>query len=120
MISDIIKQDLNMMKVSTKWVPHNLTEFNKASRVEQCENMKNIYELRSIKRKLITIDENWFYVKSLGCPTSRQVWVTSGGDVPTTSRRTMSDKKFIALVAFNFMGLFHCKVLQLHETVDSE
>lgn len=115
----ILRDDLNFKCVSTKWVPHELSEMNKTNRVTCCENLIEKYELRAASKRIIITDEKWFYARPLGNLKTRRRWIGPHGDTPITPKRTMSDKKFLVLMAVSFDGLSHFKILDLNVTVNS-
>ena len=107
--------------LSDKWVPHTLTDGHKAERVQCCENLLQTFTRnRNIKRYLIVTDEKWFYGKPLGNIVTRKSWVPPDGDRCEVAKRMTVEMKFLALVAVSFGSLHHFKVLNRHETVNSE
>ena len=58
MVQRILTEDLH-----TKWVPHTLSEGNKALRVERCQELIDSFTSRICKSNLVTIDEKFFYCK---------------------------------------------------------
>jgi len=120
MVLRILREELGYKCVSTKWVPHDLTQANKDNRVECCHNLIMKYESRNATKNIIVTDEKWFYSKPLGNAKTRKRWVGPNGDAPATPRRAISDKKHLVIIAVNFGGLSHFKVLENNEAVNSE
>lgn len=122
MIYDIITQDLDLISVRDKWVPHTLTEVNKEARVNCCTELIDTLSRRNIHRNLVVVDEKWFYARPIGCAQSRRSWTGAdeAGDRDHTPKRSTMEKKFMAIVAVNFEGLFFFRILERNQTVDSE
>lgn len=116
----ILIEDLECISMNCRFVPHRLSEVNKANRVTCCGEILNICNTRGIRRRLVHTDEKWFYLTPMGNKATRKSWVQPGGDTISVARRTSMDKKFLALVAINFHGLSYSKVLERNETVDSQ
>ena len=57
----ILRQDLNLRKISAKWVPHHLTEVQKWTRYEMCCINLEIFhrEGNGMLNRIISIDETW-------------------------------------------------------------
>ena len=120
MVHRILTEDLQFKSLSDKWVPHILTEVHKANRIERSETLMEAYNQRNSTKHIVVTDEKWFYSRPLGNHKSRRSWVSADGDRKHRGRRTISDRKFLAMVAVNFSGLTHFKVLEQGQTVNSE
>lgn len=114
----ILTGDLGLKSVRCKWVPHELSQVNKDNRVQCCTDMIVTLERRNMKRKLIITDEKWFYSRPIGNSKTNRAWVGRAGDVPQIARRTISDRKLLAMVAVTFEG--HSFVKVVNGTVDSD
>lgn len=119
MIYRILTEELEVLPVCDRYVPHNLTDVHKENRVLCCREILRAFRTRNIRHRLIHVDEKWIYLRPLGSPSSRIAWVGPYGDLPTIGKRLTTEKKFLILVALNFDGLSYCKVLENGETIDS-
>ena len=119
MICRILKEDLKLKSVNDRNVPYQLTPATKERRVACCREAMKAFSTRSIMKRLVHIDEKWFYARPIGNPSTRTSWVAPDGDVPTTHRRSTMESKFMAIVATNFEGLTFYKVLPRKRTMDS-
>lgn len=63
MVQRILEEDLNVLWIHTQWVPHRLTEGNKAVRVERCVDLVQTLPTRQCKANLVTIDEKFFLLQ---------------------------------------------------------
>jgi hypothetical protein len=121
MVHGILTDDIELIWFHTKWVPHTLTERNKAIRVERCEDLLDSYASRLTMSNLVTIDEKFFYCRKLQPRHVIGNWVTAGGDekVRQTARRSNMEKKFLAIVAVSQRGEHYHEVLPRNESIDS-
>lgn len=121
MVYKILTEDLQFKCLSDKWIPHLLSDNHKAQRVRCCTDMLQLFnDTRNIRRYLVVTDEKYFFSSPLGNSVTRKSWVPPDGDRIEIPKRMSVDKKFLALVAVNFAGLSHFKILPRYETVDSE
>ena len=60
-VKRIITEDLNMFRLNAKWIPHELTDANKKSRVEGAANMLSAIKNLSSRQRanVVTGDETW-------------------------------------------------------------
>ena len=93
----ILKEDLNMISVSSKWVPHCLKQENLNQRIECAQTLIDELSKRNSNRYVVVTDEKWFYWKPLGNQMTRKCWVSASGDENfprcSTLKRTQSAKK---------------------------
>ena len=122
MVQRILTCDLGKKWVSTKWIPHDLTEANKAIRVERCSDLIEAMRSRQCRSNLITIDEKWFYCRNMLPKTQIGQWVTPGGDQPNlqTARRTTMEKKIMAIIAVSQIGHHYYEILTPNTSVNAE
>jgi len=123
MVYETIIEDLDMISVHAKWIPHKLTDINKENRVICCQELTDKLNKRNIHRYLLVIDEKWFYKTPIGNAQTRRSWesVDAAGDGRLTiPKRSAMDQKFMAIVAVNFEGLGDSTVLNRGQTIDSE
>ena len=98
----ILHKELQLKSPCCKWVPHNLTDENKARRVTCSQEMLNVLSRRNAKQKVIVTDEKWVYFTDTPPKENTRAWVTGAGDRPTLPRRTMSSRKILIMAATNF------------------
>lgn len=118
----IVKEDLGLKNVSSRWMPHDLSEDQMIVRVQCCESLKELYASRNATRYIVVTDEKWFYEKPLGNTVTRRCWVSAEGDVTPIkiARRTQSAKKFHVLMAITFGGMFHFKIMEQGVSITSK
>lgn len=122
MTQRILNEDLQKRWVATKWIPHNLTESNRAIRVERCRDLIEAFKSRQCLSNLISIDEKWFYCRNLQPKTQIGQWVSPGGDHQPlqTPRRTTMEKKFMAIIAVSQKGLHYFEIVPSNSSVNAE
>ena len=54
------------------------------------------------KEKVVVIDEKWVYLRNMPTKECQRSWVDSAGDRPILTRRIISDKKVLVIVATNY------------------
>ena len=114
----ILRDSLNMSHVCSVWIPYDIGEFQKERRVEIAKEWLSAFETLE-KRRIITIDEKWFFFRSTGTRRSNKVWLAKEESRPQVPRRTQSDKKALVIMAISFGGNFYFEVLPQGETVNS-
>lgn len=122
MVQRIVSDDLKRTWVRAKWVPHTLTEFNKAIRVERCRDLLDALGGRLARKNLVTIDEKMFYCRNMKPSNVTGCWMNAAGDEPLSqvARRTNMEKKFHAIVAVSQQGHHFFRVLPQNVTLNSE
>ena len=128
MVQRILSDDLERKWFHTAWVPHTLSDANKAIRVERCENLLICLESRLAKSNLVTIDEKFFYQRKLqpkhniGSWLSAEDIINAAGDqiVEQTAVRSPMEAKWLVIVAVSQRGYHYFKILNRNETLNAE
>ena len=122
MAQRIVTDDLDRTWFHTKWVPHTLTENNKAVRVERSQDLIETFSGRLCKYNLVTVDEKFFYCRKMRARNKIGSWLSAAGDekVVQTASRTNMEKKFLAIVAVSQRGNHYYEVLPHGESLNSE
>ncbi|UYV61426.1 hypothetical protein LAZ67_1004796 [Cordylochernes scorpioides] len=108
LVGSIIKEDLQLKKTPSKFVPKMLTIQQKENRVE----VKMVVENHNWKEKVITGDEPWVY--GYDPETKRQSMEWKGKDEPRTkkSRLCKSKNKVLLVTFFDIKGIVHYEYLE--------
>ena len=105
-------QHLNMRKITSKWVTHELPEHNKKERVCICK--ENSARLEAGEWRLcdiiiiiiITGDEYWIYLRPIGRKQQNESWVPRGESSRTVVKkadlRRNGNIKFFGVLVFGF------------------
>ena len=122
MVQRIVTEDLKRKWLHTKWVPHTLTEQNKAVRVERCLDLIEALSVRLCAKNLVTIDEKFFYLRNLRPRNTIGCWIDPSGDTvrAQTARRSAMEKKVFAVVAVTQQGQHYFEVLPSNTSLNSE
>ncbi|CAF1455264.1 unnamed protein product [Rotaria sp. Silwood1] len=87
-IHRIITNHLNLRKITARYIPKDLTDFQRAERVRICkENLSKFQQGTWRLCDIITGDESWFYHKQIGRKSSNAAWVRRGDPPPTVVRQ---------------------------------
>ncbi|CAF4483037.1 unnamed protein product, partial [Didymodactylos carnosus] len=104
-VDTILKQHLRLSKVSSRWVPHELTQEQRQRRVTICA--ENLEKLESGVWRLcdiITGDETWVYHRRIESKQQSKAWIAEGESPPTVVRRQRYEKKTMFVIFFMTTG----------------
>lgn len=125
MVQRILEEDLDVMWYHTKWVPHTLSEANKAVRVDRCNELIDSLQTRSSRLNLVTVDEKFFYCRKIKPANRIGTWLTeravaSGYGPCQTPLRSTMEKKFMVIVAVSQIGRHYFEMLEQKETITAK
>lgn len=110
---------MEVKNIVSRWVPHQLTEQQKAERVRICQQTFQLLNDggHRIISKIITGDET--YIPFYDVPTRQEskVWVFEDDPTPTTVKRKRAVKKVMYAVFFRRTGLVKAINLEGQKTV---
>lgn len=104
-VDTILKQHLLLKKISSKWVPHQLTQQQRQKRMDIC--IENLQKLEGGTWRLcdiITGDESWFYHRKIQSKQGSKVWLSKGQHPPTEVRRQPFEEKTMFVIFFMTNG----------------
>lgn len=79
----IIKDHLQLTKITARYVPKELTDFQRNERVRICrENLRKFKDGTWRLCNAVTGDESWFFHKPIGRKSSHAAWVGKGDAPP--------------------------------------
>jgi len=96
-----LREDLSMVKVNFRWVPHRLTPQIKQKRVEIAHQMLKTIRAQRYLGNIYTSDETWIYLRN----PRRSMWTQSGVSPPTCEKRTIGSKKAMISVIWSSSGM---------------
>ncbi|XP_015792251.1 uncharacterized protein LOC107368876 [Tetranychus urticae] len=84
----IIRNDIELKKLTTKWIPHVLSEANKAKRKACCEAALSLYNKQpnAFLKSILTMDETWVYTYDPETVQEAMEWVKSKEEVSQRPR----------------------------------
>jgi len=105
-IHTIIHEHLKLRKITSRWVPHDLTQKNKDDRVRICkENLAKFENGNWRLYDVMTDDESCFYLKQVCRKQSNKTWVKKGQSPRTVTRQGRFDPKFMYTIFFKRSGV---------------
>lgn len=118
-IFNIIHDHLKLKKVTSRWVPYDLTEENRQERVRICqENLAKFKDGRWRLCDVVTGDESWFYHRQIGRKQSNASWVKEGESPRTVVRQNRFEPKTMFSIFFKTNGVVHISYLERGMTID--
>jgi histone-lysine N-methyltransferase SETMAR len=108
-----------MKKVTSRWVPHQLTAEQKQERVKLCR--ENLAKFRAGSWRLcdiITGDETWIYHRQIGHKSTNASWIGEGQSPTTIVRRSKFEPKNLFSIFFKSNGPVLIHAVDEGETID--
>lgn len=100
-----------------KWVPHKLTEVNKAQRLNTCVSLLARQKKKSFLHKIVTGDESWIYYES---PKRKKHWLNPGTPAPAQPKPNLHRKKALLCVWWDLKGILYYELLPEGQTVNAD
>lgn len=121
-VRKILHEELGVKKLTSRWVPHLLTQEQKDCRVEWCRFMLRKFDggkSRSVSQ-IISGDETWIYTYEPERKSQSQVWMFPNEEPPTKVVRCRSVGKQMVATFVRRSGLIATIPLQNRRTVNAE
>lgn len=104
-VHTILKHHLHLRKISSRWVPHCLTQAQRQQRVDICtENLRKLEEGTWRLSDIVTGDETWIYHRRIKSKEESKAWVPMGASPVTEVRRQPFERKTMFVVFFMTNG----------------
>ena len=101
----IISDHLHLTKITARYIPKHLTDFQRAERVRICkENLEKFEKKMWRLCDVVTGDESWFYHTQIGRKSSNSAWVAKGDPPPTVVRPNKFAPKTLFCIFFKSTG----------------
>lgn len=118
-IQTIIRNYLKLKKITSRWVPHELTPKQKQQRVNICkENLKRFREGSGRLCDIVTGDETWIYLRQVGRKQSNASWIEEGESPGTTVRRRKYEPKILFSIFFKSTGPVLVHAMERDQKID--
>ena len=120
-IQRIISDHLQLKKITARYVPKLLTDFQKAERVRICQ--ENLLKFEQGVWRLCDVvagDESWFFHKQIGRKSSNAAWVARGDPPPTVVRRSRFAPRSLLCIFFMSTGPLLIHLVKPRETIDHD
>jgi [histone H3]-lysine36 N-dimethyltransferase SETMAR len=120
-VQSILTDNLQMRRVSAKFVPRLLTGEQKENRVSVCTELKDRLDAHpDFMAKIITGDESWVYGYDPETKIQSSQWKTSASPRPKKARQSKSNVKVMLIVFFDSEGIVRSEFVPRGTTVNSE
>lgn len=118
-INNIIHNHLELRKITSRWVPYELTPEQKQERVNICkENLKKFNEGSGRLCDIVTGDETWIYLRQVGRKQSNASWIKKGESPRTVVRRNRYEPKVMFSIFFKSTGPVLVHAVGKGDTID--
>ena len=100
-VGSVIHEDLDMRKLSAKWVPKCLNADQKRQRCQSSEHIWNLFgaiQMISCRARLVTMDETWLCHYDLETKQQTMEWRHSDSPRPKIFRVQKSAGKFLVSI----------------------
>ena len=106
-VGSVIHEDLDMRKLSPKWVPKYLNADQKLQRCQSSEQHSEFIRLdpNDSLSRLVAMDETWLYHYDPETKQQSMQWRYSGSTRPKKLRVQKSAGKFLALIFWDQDGI---------------
>lgn len=120
-IHTIIHEHLKLRKITSRWVPHILTEKNREERVRICkENLAKIKENKWRLGDIVTGDESWFYYRQIGRKQANKSWVGEGENQRTVVKLGRYEPKLMFCIFFKQSGVVQITYFEKGATINHQ
>ena len=104
----MLTDDLNMKRVSAKFIPWLLTEDQKNNRLNVCYGLREqVGSDPQILSKVVTGDETWWYSYTPETKQASSQWKTLNSPKPKKVRQVRSNVKTMLITFFDAHGIVH-------------
>lgn len=121
-VHKILHQDLQLKKISARWVPRLLTADQKATRVRTSRDGLNLIhrDPDDFWRRLITVDETWVHHFTPETKEASKQWLGKGDNPPVKAKVVPSAGKVMATVFWDCSGIIHIDYLEKGRTITGQ
>jgi len=120
MVHTLVHKDLGKWKICSRFVPHKLTDEQKAKRMETTGDFITICDKDpSFLRTIVTGDETWCYQFDPESKRQSMEWRSLSSPQPKNSRLQKSKVKTVLIAFFNSDGIIHKEFVPAGQTVNS-
>ena len=103
----MLREDLGLRKLSSRWILHILTQENKGVRLDYAQQLLDKYKNADERRlsEIVTGDETWIYFYEPFRKQQNMSWLPKGSTPTKTARRNKSAHKVMYTIFFNSKGI---------------
>jgi len=121
-VRSIVHEDLDMGKLSAKWVPKCLNAYQKRQRCQSSEQSLQFFrpDPNEFLSRLVTMDETWLYHYDPETKQQSMEWRHSGSPRPKKFRVQKSARKVLATILWDQDDVLLIDNLPKGQTIDAE
>lgn len=121
-VHHILSEELNMKKLSARWVPRLLTHDQKRIRVQNSEECLDRFQKNKADflRRFVTTDETWVHHYTPESKIQSKQWTESGCSGPKKAMAVKSAGKVMASVFWDASGILMIDYLPKGKTINGE
>ncbi len=117
----MLKKDLNLKKLSAKFIPHLLTDQNKEMRRDLCtQNLDNLRMIPRYLDRIVTSDETWISLYNQETKFESCQWTEKGGQRPQKIVKSNSVRKTMMTLFHDAYGVLLVEFLPRGETINTD
>lgn len=115
----ILHENLEMNKLSARWVPRLLTPMQKQNRIEISEQCLALFRANpnEFLRRFITTDETWIHHYTPETKEQSKQWREKGESAPKKAKTVLSAGKVMATVFWDARGIIFIDYLEHGKTI---
>lgn len=120
-IKEILNKELNLKKISSRWVPHQLTDAQKKKRVDICKkNLRLVDEGKIRLGDIFTGDESWIYHRKIESRKHSASWLKPGEKPAAVVKRGQFEAKTMFSIFFRTTGVVHIDAAGKGEKINNQ
>jgi histone-lysine N-methyltransferase SETMAR len=121
-VHKILHQDLDMRKLSARWVPRLLTIDQKRVRADMSRECLSLYQKNPAEflRRTITVDETWVHHHTPETKQQSMQWIAVGEPAPKKAKVVLSAGKVMATVFWDSRGIILIDYLAKGKTINGQ
>lgn len=117
----ILRNNLQLRYVCSRWVPHHLTKEQMKTRIHQCCEWKQMLQNDpNLLKTVITGDETWVHHYDPLTKSATSVWKHTDSPPPKKIRQTKSAGKVMMIIFFDHKGVIYQHAVPPKTTVNGE
>ena len=118
---EILHNALGLRKLTSRWIPHELTDENRQERVAAChENLAKVSEGKLRLCDIITGDELWLYLRQIGHKQSNASWVAECKSARVLVKRDRFESKNLFYIFFRSTGFVYVGYVEKGQTITGD
>lgn len=121
-VRTILRNQLNMRKICSVWMPSQLNDLQKEQRVLCCRNVLKVFHdlgESEFSRRFVSTDETWVHFSPIPWRNELKKWTARGDNRPRASQSKHHGNRTMLLIAYTHDAKFCIDGTVAGESVDS-